>query len=354
MSSSKIRVCLGVLAASWGLIELAATPVMAEENEVDRNLPNHVERRSRSPIEISTQADDLLQPSQRQHLLENSLRINRLAQKLDLETFCQDYPDNSRCAEVTPVEEPAIERSPVPIPAPPPPSTINAGNDERQRSGWAIVPEVSTLGLGGQVVRKITPALNARIGVNALGFGLDIEETEFDYDGDLNLFNVSTLVDVHPFKSGFRISGGLIFNDNNIEGTANISEQVIDDLGEAEVLGQTIDVSNLVRELNIDSLVELDADIDITNSVAPYLGIGGGNAVGNKGLGFWWNLGVVFGGSPDAEVTSNVSDDVPEIIRDRVEAVANEILEEEEQDLEDELDFINIYPVVSLGFSYQF
>lgn len=324
-----MKVCLGILAASWGLIAIAATPVNAEEKEVARSLPNHVEQISRSPLKISTQADDLLPLSQRQS-----------AGELDLE-FCQNYPDNSRCAEVTPIEETA-------------PPIIEASRDEERGSGWAIVPEVSTLGLGGQVVRKITPAFNARIGVNALGFGLDIEETEFDYNGDLNLFNVSTLVDVHPFKSGLRISGGLIFNNNNIEGTANISEQVIDDLGDAEVLGQTIDLSNLVRELDIDRLVELDADIDITNSVAPYLGIGGGNAVGDRGLGFWWNLGVVFGGSPDVEVTSDVSDDVPEIIRDRVEAVADEILEEEERDLEEELDFIDIYPVVSLGFSYHF
>ena len=225
--------------------------------------------------------------------------------------------------------------------------------DNRQpKSGWAIVPEVSTLGLGGHIVRKITPNFNARVGANAFGLGIDINETEFDYEGDLNLFNVSTLIDIHPFKnSGFRLTAGAIFSDNNIEGTADVSDPVADELGEVEVGGATIDI----RDLGIDELATIDADIDINNSVAPYVGIGGGNAVGaEKGLGFWWNLGVVFGGSPEAEVSSNISNDVPEALRAEVEAAADRVLEDEEEDLEDELDFINVYPVVSLGLSYQF
>ena len=234
----------------------------------------------------------------------------------------------------------------------PPPANSSQDSNTRQKSGWAIAPEASTLGFGGHIVRKIAPNFNARVGVNAFGLGINIEETDLDFEGDLNLFNVSSIIDVHPFKrSGFRISGGLIFGDNNFDGTADISEEVADELGEVEVEGQLINVS----DLNINELATLDADIDVNNSVAPYIGIGGGNAVGEgKGLGFWWNLGVVFGGSPEVELDSNVSEETPEAIREEVEEAADNILEEEEEKLEDELDFINIYPVLSLGLSYQF
>ena len=162
----------------------------------------------------------------------------------------------------------------------------------------------------------------------------------------LNLFNVSTILDIHPFKrSGFRFSGGLVIGDNSFDGSADISEQVAEEL-DGEVA---------IDELNIDQLATVEADIELNNTVAPYLGIGGGNAVGGgKGLGFWWNLGVVLGGSPEVEISSSVDESVPDTIRADVEAAADEVLEEEEEDLEDELDFINIYPVVSLGFSYQF
>ena len=292
---------------------------------------------------ISHRASDLLSPSPL--FAEQLLPPFKLTQReLDLEKFCQNYPLNSRCSGVTPTDE---ERSPSEIPVP------QVETDNRpQKSGWAIVPEVSTLGLGGSIIRKITPNFNARVGVNAFGVGIDVTETDFDYEGDLNLFNVSTLIDIHPFKnSGFRLTGGLIIGNNNIEGTADVSERVADELGEVEVGGQTIDI----RDLEIDNLATIDADIELYEGASPYIGIGGGNAVGEgKGLGFWWNLGVVFSGSPDADVSSNISADVPAELRQEVQEAADRELENEEEDLEDELDFLRVYPVVSLGLSYQF
>ena len=286
---------------------------------------------------VSTQARDLIP-------------AKKLAQ-LDLEKFCQDYPLNSRCTN----QNPAQTQETIPVPVPPPEGSEvepESAASSQQKSGWAIVPEVSTLGLGAQVVRQLSPNFNARVGVNAFKLGIDVEETEFTYEGDLNLFNVSTLIDVHPLKkSGFRISGGLVLNDDNIQGSADVSEQVIDELGEVEINGVTVDAS----DLNLNGLVTFDNDIDLSRSVAPYLGIGGGNPVGEgRGLGFWWNLGVMFSGAPQVEISSNVSDDVPEVIREEVEAAADEVLEDEEQDLEDELDFLKVLPVLSLGFSYQF
>ena len=72
-----------------------------------------------------------------------------------------------------------MERSPIPVPVPPP-ETPNTGRERenRAKSGWAIVPEVSSLGLGGNIVTRITPNFNARLGINAFGVGLDLEETQ--------------------------------------------------------------------------------------------------------------------------------------------------------------------------------
>lgn len=351
MSSLKIQniqntqnTLIGLFYVSWGLINLGVKPVVAEEVPQEQSISRLASFTSSSLAEnVSTRAIDLLSSKEQEFLTDNKLPSNRLAQReLDLERFCQNYPHNSQCAEVNPSNVPGSkERSPIPVTVPPASNSQNSNS--RSRSGWAIVPEVSTLGFGGHVVRKITPNFNARVGVNAFGLGIDIEETDLDFEGDLNLFNVSTIVDVHPFKrSGFRVSGGLLFSDNNFGGTANISEELTDEIIEIE-------------DLDLNGLATVDADIDVNNSVAPYLGIGGGNAVGEgKGLGFWWNLGVVFGGSPEVEVSANISDEIPEVIREVAQAAADNIAEEEEEDLEDELDFINIYPVVSLGLSYQF
>ncbi|MEM9506592.1 MAG: hypothetical protein AAGA16_02775 [Cyanobacteria bacterium P01_E01_bin.35] len=355
MSNLQItNILVSMLSASWGLLSVAVNPLTAQEISTTQN--NHNLGNLRSSLWVksfSTKAIDLLQSSSSSSGAGNLQPGNEIAQgELNLKEFCQNYPYNSQCMEVTPATESETgDRSPIPVPTLPPTSN-RQDPDSNQKSGWAIVPEASTLGLGGQIVRKITPNFNARVGVNGFGLGIDIEETEIDYEGDLNLFNVSTIVDIHPFKkSGFRVSGGLILSDNSFDGTADISEQVAEEIGEVEIEGQSVGIS----ELNINELATLDADIDLNNSVAPYLGIGGGNAVGEgKGLGFWWNLGVVLGGSPEVEITTNIAEEVPETVREEVEAAADQVIEDEEEDLEDELDFINIYPVVSLGFSYQF
>ena len=344
MSDFKTKsVLIYLFCASWGSINLGVKTVVAEEAPQGQSSSQLASVTSPSLAEnVSTRAIDLLLSSPQEPLIDNKLSSDQLAQReLDLEKFCQNYPHNSQCTEANPANAPgAKERSPNPIV---PPATSNQGSNSRQKSGWAIVPEVSTLGFGGNIVRKITPNFNARVGVNAFGLGIDIEETDLDFEGDLNLFNVSTIIDVHPFKrSGFRFSGGLIFSNNNFDGTTDISEELTENIP-------------LIETLNLNDFANIDADIDINNSVAPYLGIGGGNAVGEgKGLGFWWNLGVVLGGPPEVKLTSNISDEIPEVIQDEVETAANEILEEEEEDLENELGFLNIYPVVSLGLSYQF
>jgi opacity protein-like surface antigen len=338
MKFSKAYIGISFLATSWSILTINPQTAIAQTTT---NL---------AADPVSTRAIDLLVSSKQQaDFVNKPSTAYQLAQReLDLETFCQNYPLNSRCTQTNPSNS-----SPIPVPAEPPtpPEGSQDVSQEQPKSGWAIVPEISTLGLGGHVVRKIIPQFNARVGVNAFGLGLDnIVDTDVDYEADLNLFNVSTLLDLHPFQSsGFRISGGLVFGDNNVEGTADISEEVAEEVGEVEFEGQTIDL----RNFDVNGIATANADVDLTNSVSPYLGIGGGNAVANgKGLGFWWNLGVVFGGTPNIEVTADVSDQVPEEFREEAEAAANQVIEDEEEDIEDEL--INIYPVLSLGLSYQF
>ena len=326
---------------AWGAIAIAPTPTIASETETNKTASLPTSNRA------STKARDLLSSEIKlsEYFTDFETRTYQLGQ-LNLEKFCQDFPYNSRCRDAngttvpgreTEIPETETEPDSIPVPVPPPaPSRGLESDASNQKSGWAIVPEISTLGLGGHVVRRIIPQINARVGINAFGINADVDGEEVEYDGDLDLFNVSTIIDVHPAKnSGFKISGGVVFANNNIEGTA-----VTDD---------TITIGGEEFENNV--VESTDVDIEITRDVAPYVGLGWGNAVAkNKGLGFWFNLGVMFGGSPDVEVTPNFSNSVTEEQR----AEANEAAAEEEEEVEDNLAFISIYPVASLGISYQF
>ncbi|NJR46613.1 MAG: hypothetical protein HC775_12985 [Hyellaceae cyanobacterium CSU_1_1] len=207
-------------------------PVKAEsvkENRTPENLVNQ-----------ATSAQSLLtSPSSEQ------IKSIIAQRQLDLSQFCQNYPHNSKCPGVNSSQEPGnlenAQNTPGVDPIPQAEVTSVQTN-----SGWAIVPEISTLGIGGHVVKRVTPNLNARLGINNFGRDINVNETEYDYKGNLNLFNVSTLVDYQPFKKvGLRLSGGLVFGNNNIQGTADVSERVADELGTVEIGGQNIDIRNL-------------------------------------------------------------------------------------------------------------
>jgi len=286
-------VVIGCMAASNGL----ARPLLAQT----------VAKNSQSPTDsISVSAVDLVADYQ----LAQAIR--------DLDKFCTSFPYNSRC------EGRSLPSTEVEVDKPSTTKRTSRRRSETSKTGWAIVPEASTLGLGGSVVKKIIPQINARAGINAFGVGFDLEDTDASYEADLNLFNVSTLVDYHPFKSsGFRLSSGLVFSNNNIAGTATPSL----DGSEGE---QTIEIGE--ETFNVDELASVDADLDLTSSVAPYIGLGWGNPVsGDKGLGFFANLGVILGSSPEVDITPNVADGVPDGIREDI----NEAVERETEDLED-------------------
>ena len=187
------------------------------------------------------------------------------------------------------------------------------------------------------VTKSLTPNLNARLGINGFSINTDIKETDVTYDADLKLFNVSTLVDFYPFKgSGFHLTGGLVFQNNKIEGTGEVTN------GEITIGNETF---------TSDERGSVDLEVSFSNSVAPYLGIGFGNAVKpDRRIGFSINLGVMFAGEPEVSLEPNSDPAATPQVQQQI----NEAIENEKSELEDYLNGFNIYPVLSLSLSYQF
>ena len=72
----------------------------------------------------------------------------------------------------------------------------------------SITPEVSTLGYGGSVGFGITPLFGVRVAGHVGTYSRDVNKGA-GYDGKLELNNGGALLDLYPFASGFRLTGGV-------------------------------------------------------------------------------------------------------------------------------------------------
>ena len=177
-----------------------------------------------------------------------------------------------------------------------------------------------TTGIGADVAWGIAPTLSARIGYSALKWGYDVDTSNARYEGDLTLSNLSGLLDFHPLGPSFRLTGGLILNDNKYQATGRPSS----------------------------GPGSFDATVEPGHRAAPYLGVGWGNVAG-AGVHFYADLGVMFMGSPKATLNANcagLSAAQCTTLRNRASV--------EEARLEEELKRVKAYPVLNLGLTIGF
>ncbi len=195
--------------------------------------------------------------------------------------------------------------------------------------GGSVSFKVSTLGGGIEAEKTFTDATGARVGVNYFTGDYSATIDNIDYDVDLHLMTVSAILNWHPFKGDFRISGGAMYNDNHIDITAEPS--VSYDIGDTTYTAS--DVGTLEGKVKF-------------NEIVPYIGIGWDTSFGKSNrLGLLVDLGVIYQGSPDVELTATG-------------LAGNQAFESdiqaEEDKLQDELDQYEYYPVIGVGLSYRF
>ncbi len=191
----------------------------------------------------------------------------------------------------------------------------------------AIAGKVGTQGLGGDLTLGLTSNLNARIGISGLDFSIDdYTASDVEYDASFDLFSYSALLDWYPFDNSFFISGGVVFPDIDAQLDATPSENV--------TIGDTTYTPAQVGTLS----GKLTNDTDI----APYLGLGWGNALSeDKRLGLLMDLGVAFTDASHVTLSSTG-------------IVSAADLSKEEADINSDLDDWKIYPVIALSLYYRF
>jgi hypothetical protein len=195
---------------------------------------------------------------------------------------------------------------------------------------FAFSLKAGTLGGGVEGIARLNPRFNAKAAFNYFEYDYDSTKDDIDYDLDIELLTAGILLDWFMFGNSFRMTGGFFSNDNQVDLSARSAASY-------EIGGVTFtsaQVGNLTGELEFDP-------------VASYAGIGWGNPFGgNKRWSFNFDIGVLFQGKPEVNLIADGTLAGDPVLQSN--------LRTEEQNLEDDLEDFEYYPVVSIGVSYKF
>jgi len=237
-------------------------------------------------------------------------------------------------SESAQAEAPAAEANPAEV-APEPAKQAEETEMASSRSGAGVVGKVGTLGYGVELVVGLTDSFSARIGYNDSfnsSYTYNATEGSVNYDLNLEPRTVSVLGDWYPFTGGFRASGGLMYNDNQIQmnGFPTGGNYVIN--GQTYSSNEIGDVQGAVTFANF----------------APYIGIGWGNPVQkDKGWGMVMDVGALYQGSPKVNLTATCK-----LGAGNCGTLPSD-LTAESNSLESDLSRYKWWPVASIGISYQ-
>lgn len=183
-----------------------------------------------------------------------------------------------------------------------------------------IYTQLSTNGLGLGYAKSIGDDFAVRGQLNKYDYSYSGDVGDFgagsSLDVKLKLSSVQVLGDWYPTAGGWRLSGGLVFNDNKVTlaGVGNVNGKP------ATVAGE----------------------VKLSNSVSPYLGVGYATRPKDaKGFGFNFDLGVMFQDPTVSLTASGVG-------------VTQADIDAQKQKVVDAVDQLKNMPVLGVGISYAF
>jgi hypothetical protein len=185
-----------------------------------------------------------------------------------------------------------------------------------------IYTQLGTNGLGLGYAKSVTQDFALRGQVNSYSRAFTGNVGDFgataQTDVNFSLKSVQLMADWYPTASGFRMTGGVVLNDNKI----------------------TVQATN--ASINGTAVDSASAEIKLSKSMSPYVGIGYSTRPLNaKGWGFNVDLGLMI---QDPSVTLTTSSD----------AVTDADIEAQKAKVLDALSQLKNMPVLGLGVSYSF
>lgn len=196
---------------------------------------------------------------------------------------------------------------------------------------FAITGGIGTMGGTVEGQFQVNDYFQLRAGANYLAFDEDIDVDDITYDGELDFSGFGAFIDVHPFGNSFFVTGGAYAGGKEIDLVASSTVAV-------EIGGVVFTPAEYGR---------LEGDVSF-DDVAPFVGLGFDTTFeGNGNWGFNVLAGAALFGSGDVTldaVGGTLSND----------PVLQAQLAQEIQDIENEIEDYELWPVVQVGLSYRF
>ena len=194
------------------------------------------------------------------------------------------------------------------------------------RPNAALLMTAGTLGGGGGIGYRFRRNLSLRATWNYFNFGMDGTYEDIDdpiaYDVNLLLNSGAFLLDFYPWGGGFHLTGGMLYNKNRISG--------------AGIPAEDIEANGTIY--TPDDVGELRLSLQSQEEWTPYVALGLGSPVPQKGVSFWLDIGGVYMGSPDVELDADQGTMIYPTIQN-------------EAQMEKDLENLKWYIVVALGLS---
>lgn len=193
---------------------------------------------------------------------------------------------------------------------------------------------IGTPGVGLEVEGLVTERFGIRGLVNGGSVSYDYDESGIRYDGKFRFGTGFVLADWHPYATGFRLSGGLAYNNQRFEGTARPG-------------GGTVNING--TNYSAAQVGQLDGRVNFSKA-SPYLGVGWGLAprAGSR-IYFSADLGVMYQ-RPSATLTGTCGAALPASVCAQLQSD----IRAEEAEFREAADDLRFYPVISVGFGVRF
>ncbi len=208
------------------------------------------------------------------------------------------------------------------------------GDASQTPSRFALELHGGTTGVGGQAEFIVNDYLTGRVsgdwlGVDVSANTINLDDVDIKYAGRGNWTTVGVFADVHPFKSGWFLSGGVFQGNRNASFAGVPTQNIVID-------GMTF---------TPDQIGTLHGTAKLPGT-SPFAGLGWDQAQhSRRGWAFRFLAGAAFGGPKVTLWDVGPNSGLP---------IVQQWTLKEEADAQNQVNGYKVYPVVQLGVGYRF